>query len=114
MVKNKVFLDSSVIISALLSFRGGSFYVINQFKDKFEFQINHYVFEEILEVLREKFSKKEELKNKFFVFLETLPIKILPNPSKKEVKFLEKIINKTDTPILASALKNIVLFTYFR
>jgi predicted nucleic acid-binding protein len=50
MPKNRVFLDSSILITALLSSRGGSFYILTQLKDKLHFQINNYVLEEIFEV----------------------------------------------------------------
>ena len=42
MAKPKVFLDSSVIITALLSTQGGSFYIIEYYKINFTFQINKY------------------------------------------------------------------------
>jgi len=104
MKKNKVFLDSSIIISALLSSRGGSFYLLYHFKNIFEFQINEYVFDEIINVLDKKFPNKPQLKNKFFTLIGLTPIKISPDPSKRKLKTLEKIISKEDTPILASAL----------
>lgn len=106
MAKNKVFLDSSIIISALLSSRGGSFFILYYFKDIFEFQINEYVFDEVIDILGKKFSNKPHLKNKFFILIGLTPIKIFPDPSKNETKILEKFINKEDAPILASALKH--------
>lgn len=106
MEKDKVFLDSSVLITATLSSRGGSFYILNNLKNKFEFQINEYVLKETLEILAQKFSTKKELKNKLFLLLGWTPIKILPFPSKREIKNLEKVINKEDAPILTSAIEN--------
>ena len=47
MLKNRVFVDSSILIAALLSSRGGSFYILTQLKDEFQFQINDYTLEEI-------------------------------------------------------------------
>lgn len=51
MLKNRVFVDSSILITALLSSRGGSFYILTQLKNKFHFQINNYVLDEIFLVL---------------------------------------------------------------
>jgi len=106
MVKSKVFLDTSVLITALLSSRGGSFYILTQFKDKFCFQINNYVLEEILEVLTKKFSSRKELKSNLFFLLGLTKIEILSNPAKFSLKSLSKVINQKDAPILASSLKN--------
>ncbi|MBU2578803.1 putative toxin-antitoxin system toxin component, PIN family [Patescibacteria group bacterium] len=105
MVKNRVFLDSSVIISALLSSEGGSFHILYYFKNVFEFQINEYVFDEVLNVLDEKFSDNPQLKNKFFTLIGLMSVRVLPDVSKSEVKFLEKFLSKEDAPILAAALK---------
>ncbi len=105
MAKSRVFLDSSVLVSALLSSRGGSFYILNQLRDEFEFLINDYVFEETLGVLNEKFTIREDLKDKLFLLMGLTPIKILKSPHSDELKTLSNIINKKDAPILVSALK---------
>jgi hypothetical protein len=51
MRKNKIFLDSSFLVTAVLSSSGGAFYILENFKDTFVFQINHYVLEETTNVL---------------------------------------------------------------
>jgi len=76
MLKNRVFVESSILITALLSSRGGSFYILTQ------------------------------LKNYLFLLLGLARIEILPNPSQISLKRLSKIINKEDAPILASAFSN--------
>ncbi len=106
MVKNKIFLDTSILITALLSLRGGSFYILTQFKDKYRFQINNFVLDETLKVLDKKFSHKKNLKNYLFLLLGFAKIVILPNPSKTSLKRISRIINKEDAPILVSALQN--------
>lgn len=106
MAKPKVFLDSSVLIAAVLSSSGGSFYILTHFRDKCEFQINEYVLEEILRVLNQKFRKRPDLKTKLFLILGLARVEILPNPSRKEVRALGKVISKEDVPILASAIQN--------
>jgi len=106
MPKNRVFLDSSILITALLSSRGGSFYILTQLKDKFNFQINNYVLEEIFKVLDKKFYSQKELKNYLFLLLGLAKVEILSNPFQASPKRLSKIINKEDAPILASAISN--------
>ena len=105
MEKNKVFLDTSVFITALLSSKGGSFYILNNLRGRFEFQINHYIFQEIQQLLDNKFYSQNDLKSKFFLLIGLAKIKIFPNPAKKELKLVNNIINKKDLPILTSAMK---------
>lgn len=62
MVRNRTFLDTSILITALFSSRGGSFYILSQLKNKFHFQINDYVLEETLEVISKKFPFKKRIK----------------------------------------------------
>lgn len=97
-------VDSSVLIAAVLSSRGGSFYILQNFKDKCGFRINEYIFEEVLAVLAEKFPGREDLRQKLFLLLGSVPIRILPDLSREEWRVLGKIINVKDAPILASAL----------
>lgn len=106
MAEPKVFLDSSVLIAATLSFSGGSFYILTHFRDKCEFQINEYVLEETLRVLNEKFGKRADLKTKLFLILGLAKVKVLSNPSPQKVRTLRKIISKEDAPILTSAIQN--------
>ena len=103
MHKPKVFLDSSVIITALLSSKGGSFYILNQLKDFFIFQTNEYALAEIQEIFRTKFIKYPNLRNYLFLLLGTVHVVILPNPSKIEITRVQKYISANDSPILAGA-----------
>lgn len=104
MVKDRVFLDSSVLIAAVFSSSGGSFYILNKFKNKFEFQINEYVLEELMRISDQKFSAIADLKSRLFLLFGWAGVKILQDPSRKQIKVLAKFINKEDAPILASAL----------
>lgn len=106
MLKNRVFVDSSILIAALLSSRGGSFYILTQLKDRFYFRINNYVLEEIFKVLDKKFYSQKGLKNYLFLLLGLAKVEILSNPSQNSLKRLSKIINKEDAPILSSAIAN--------
>jgi len=104
--KPKVFLDSSVIIAALLSSGGGSSYIFTVLRDYFEFQINDYVLSEVKEIIKTKFSDRPNIQTLLFLFMGVSPIMIIENPTKKEVIKLSKYISKNDAPILASALEN--------
>lgn len=106
MQKNKVFLDSSILITAVLSQQGGSFYILTQLNKESEFQINDYVLEETLRVLGTKFANNPDLKTNLYLLLGIAPINILSNPDQKQIKRLSKILNKEDSPILASAFEN--------
>lgn len=104
MEKNRVFLDSSVIISALLSAKGGSFYVLDHFSTDFAFFVNQYVFDEVQLVLKEKFSEYHDSFRRLFLLFGTAQIKVLSDPSKKETDSASKYISKKDAPVLAGAL----------
>ncbi len=106
MAKPEVFLDSSVIIASLLSTTGGSFYIINTWKDSFELQTNEYGLSEIQKTLKNKFADQPSLQSQLFLILGTSKISILPSPSKKEENQAAKYISQIDAPILASALKH--------
>ena len=102
--KPKVFLDASVLIAAVLSSSGGSFHILQKFKEDFEFQINSYVFEEVENVLAKKFPGREDFRNKLFLLLGLTPVRILPDAPRESVTPLTALINPEDAPILASAL----------
>ncbi|MEK7635858.1 MAG: PIN domain-containing protein [Patescibacteria group bacterium] len=104
MAKNRVFLDSSTLIAAILSQSGGSFYILNRFRNDFEFQINNYIFDELMAIADKKFSIDKDFKNKLFLLIGMVPIKILNDSSKSKTDIAAKFINKNDAPILASAL----------
>jgi len=104
MYKPKVFLDSSVLIAALLSSRGGSFYILTQMRDGFSFHINEYVFAEVGEVLKTKFAAQPHLQKNLFLLLGLANVSTTPNSSRLDVRRAAKVISKNDAPILASAL----------
>lgn len=106
MYKPRVFLDSSVIIAALLSSRGGSFYILTQTHGDFLLYINEYVFTEVGTVLKTKFATQPDLQKNLFLLLGLANVSTVPNPNKLEVLRATKVISKSDAPILASALKH--------
>ena len=104
--KPKVFLDSSVIIAGLLSSRGGSFYILTTLSQYFYFQINEYVLEEVREIIKTKFSDRQNMQTLLYLWLGVCPIVVSENPTEKKVKEISKFISINDAPILASALKH--------
>ncbi|MDO8521736.1 MAG: PIN domain-containing protein [bacterium] len=104
MHKPRVFLDSSVIIAALLSPRGGSYYLLTQLSDALALEINEYVFEEVRRTLTIKFSDQPALISNLFATIGLADVATISNPSKREVTAAEKLISKKDAPILASAI----------
>ena len=106
MAKLRVFLDSSVIIAALLSSRGGSFYIISELREDFEFQTNEYGLREIQRTLANKFAHQLALSSQLFLLLGMARIQTLPAPSKRERGQSARYISVNDAPILASALKH--------
>ena len=106
MPKTKVFLDSSVIITALLSTSGGSFYILNRLHDDFIFQINEYALAEIHEVIRKKFDGDAQMQTQLFLLLGTAQVQILANPGARLVNMAARRISQNDAPILAAALQH--------
>ena len=102
--KPKVFLDASVLIAAVLSSKGGSSYILTQFREDFEFLANDYTFEEASSVLQRKFPGRNDLANNLFLLVGLTPIRILPDPPGDIVLSLAPLIHVEDAPILASAL----------
>lgn len=100
----RVFFDSSVIIAALLSRDGASYYILSEFSDVFEFEINEYVFEEVRRSVERKFKDQPTLLSNLFSIMGLSDIATLQNPSKQEVRAAEAVISKKDASILASAL----------
>lgn len=86
MGKPRVFLDSSILITALLSSRGGSFYLLNHSKSLVAFQTSEYVLAEVRRVIAEKFPRRRELHARLFLQLGIAGVVVLPNPPEREVK----------------------------
>jgi putative PIN family toxin of toxin-antitoxin system len=105
MARPSVFLDTNIFIAALLSSKGGSFYILRSSRGQLDLRTNEYVLNEIQEVLKDKFPYRNDLQTKLFLLLGTANIAVLPNRPRPEVKKLKRYISEKDSPILASALK---------
>lgn len=99
----KLFIDSSIIIAAILSSSGGSFRLIREslFKN-YTLLISDYVLEECIRIFKTKFPEKTYI---LPIVLENFRFKITKDPSEKEVEKLISIIDFKDAPILAAAIK---------
>lgn len=106
MAAPKAFIDTSVLIAAILSPTGGSFYLLTQLQNKFDFQINEYVLEETRRVLNQKFSGRKDLFEKLFLIIGLAGIFVLPNPAPVSINRVAKFINREDAPILLSAVES--------
>jgi predicted nucleic acid-binding protein len=105
MVKPTVFVDSSVLITALLSSTGGSFCILTQCRGLFTFQINEYVLAETQEILRTKFAKRPSITTHLFLLLGIADVVVLPDPAKRDLLTAAKVISENDAPILSCALE---------
>jgi predicted nucleic acid-binding protein len=106
MRKERVFIDSSVTIAALLSSTGASFHILNDLHDKLTIQINEYSIAETKRVflkLPKKF-KDDQLVTKLLLLIGTSGMRILPDPDHTLVKRMEKYVSKNDAAILALAM----------
>ena len=106
MAKSIVFLDTSIFITALLSDTGGSFYILNNCKDRVQFRTNEYVLSEIDEVLITKFPERKDMRTKLFLLLGITEVEIIKNPSKNQSAKFQGYISDKDLPILASAAES--------
>lgn len=104
--KPNVFLDASVFIAAILSSSGGSFHILNKFRDDFEFETNSYVLREVEHVLDRKFAGRDDLRNKLYLLLGLTPVRIVLDPPIETVSPMASLIHLDDAPVLTSALAN--------
>lgn len=98
-----VFIDTSVLFSALLSSTGASAEILRFARDgKIKLLVSEYVIDETRRVLKLKAPHLLPI----FEQILTKIVTVLPDPKKKEVENAEKMISDLDdAPILASAMK---------
>lgn len=106
MAKTKVFLDTSVLITALLSERGASFYLLVHFSEQCQFFINDYVLDEVIDVMQRKFSDQPDMAAALFMLLGVASVEIVSSPSEAELTSSRGIIAVEDAPILISAAEH--------
>lgn len=104
MESGKVFIDTSVIIAALLSPTGGSSFIFETYRDRFGFFINEHVLKETTRIIADKLDSELTTED-FFRLAKTIKLKIVLNPLPSALENLIGIIEEDDRPILASALE---------
>jgi predicted nucleic acid-binding protein len=105
MVKDDaLILDSSVVIAALLSPTGGSFFVMTNLSATFRLLITEYILLEIYEVIFRKFKKSQDMQKELLAMMTVGNVQVIPTAPISDVRALYEVINREDAPILASAL----------
>lgn len=104
MASGKIFVDTSVIIAALLSPTGGSSFLFETYRERYRFLVNEHVLKETLRIVVEKLDNELTTED-FFRLATSIKLKIVLNPPPSILKTLDGIIEKDDRPILASALE---------
>lgn len=101
----KIFLDSNVVLSGLISSKGAPRLLI-------DIIISHLPFIEaitgeynLIEIERNINKKFPKLLPLYKEYLNNLHFKIVPLPTAKEIAFYKDVIHKKDAPVLASAIK---------
>lgn len=101
MKPNKVFLDSSVIITGLASATGGSHEILALAELKL---IIPFISEDVVsEVLRNVQKKLPNTLTHFYTLFKTLPFKII-DATEKDMDYARTLINEKDAPLLAAAI----------
>ncbi len=101
----RVFLDSSVLLAAVASLRGGSAFLLDGAQQgRFEVCVSHLVLLEVERNVRKKLPTAA-LK-RFHHLLETTPIQIVPSPTSEELHLYQALIHEKDVPILAAAMRS--------
>lgn len=106
MGKPAAFLDSSVIIAAMLSVKGGSSRMMREFQTRVTFQANEYVLSEVQDVLSGKLKNQAHLAATLHLLLGVAEVQWVPIPLKSQLASISDVISKKDRPILISAMEH--------
>jgi predicted nucleic acid-binding protein len=99
----KVFLDASVIFSAIYSPTGASREILKRaFSGLPEIVVSRFVLEEVARNLAEKVPEKV---GTFHIFLALLDPEIVADPTKEEVLAAAEYTALKDAPVVAAAIK---------
>ena len=101
----RVFLDSNVVLSGLISDKGAPRIILDLLTLKLPFLVGstgRFNLREIERTLKKKMPKMLPLYRKY---LPLLNLKIIPLPSPQEVGAFAQTIADKDAPVLASAIK---------
>jgi predicted nucleic acid-binding protein len=102
----KVFLDSNVILSGLLSERGAPRIILDLLSLRLPFLIGSTGKYNLIEIER---NLKKKMPSLFFLYKTYLPklnLKVTPLPRPKEVRDFSGQIAEKDVPVLISAIRS--------
>jgi len=102
----RVFLDSNVILSGLLSDKGAPRTILDLLTLKLPFPVGSTGRYNLIEIERNLEKKMSGILSVYRRYLPKLNLKIIPLPRREELReFSEKIANK-DVPVLVSAIQS--------
>ncbi len=101
----KVFLDSNVILSGFLADKGAPRIILDLLSLDLPFLSGLTGQYNIIEIERNLENKLPEVLPVYKEYFPKLGLKIIPLPSKEEIKDYKDIISEKDAPVLASAVK---------
>ena len=97
----RVFVDTNIVISAILFPNGKTAKVFSHLLEKHTIIISSYIKEECKEVFEKKFPLKKEQLN---IFFDGISFEEFKTPEKIDEKRYPKIRDIKDLPVLASAI----------
>jgi predicted nucleic acid-binding protein len=106
----KVFLDSNVILSGLLSERGAPRIILDLLSLRLPFLIGSTGRYNLMEIERNLKNKMPSLLSLYKAYLPKLNLKVTPLPRPDDVKSFSGQIAEKDIPVLISAIQNKVDF----
>jgi predicted nucleic acid-binding protein len=106
----KIFLDSNVILSGLLSDKGPPRLILDLLSLELPFLVGTTGRYCLIEIERNLKKKAPEVLSVYKTYLPRLNLKVVPLPRPKELKRFSGQITDKDIPVLASALRGRVDF----
>ncbi|MFH1243476.1 MAG: PIN domain-containing protein [Pseudomonadota bacterium] len=106
----RVFLDSNIILSGLLSDRGSPRIILDVLSLELPFIVGVTGRYNIIEIER---NLKRKMPNAIPIYQKYLPelhLEIMPLPSKEELKQYQRLTTEKDVPVLVSAINGEVDF----
>jgi putative PIN family toxin of toxin-antitoxin system len=102
----RVFLDSNVILSGLLSERGAPRIILDLLALKLPFLVGSTGRYNLIEIERNLKKKMPEILSVYKRYLPKLSLKIIPLPRIEELRQFSGKIAEKDVPILVSAIRS--------
>ena len=101
----RVFLDSNVILSGLLSDKGAPRTILDLFTLKLPFLVGSTGRYNLIEIERNLRKKMPEILSVYKRYLPKLNLKIIPLPRPEDLREFSGKITDKDVPVLASAIR---------